>query len=332
MQPLVSILIPAYNAEKWIEDTIHSALEQTWARKEIIIIDDGSKDQTLAIAQKFASKQVFVITQANQGAAAARNKALTVCQGDYIQWLDADDLLALDKIEIQMKSVAGGCSKKTLLSSAWGSFTYRTSRAKFSPSPLWCDLTPVEWLVRKIGKNLSMQPMAWLVSRELTEAAGPWDTRLWVDDDGEYFSRVVKVSDGVRFIPKAKSYYRRAGFSLSYIGQSDRKIEAQFLALKLYMTHIRSLEDSEPVRKACLDCLREYVLLFYPERLDIVGQMEQMAVELGGRLDHPKLPWKYNWIEKLFGWTAAKRTELEYNKLKVSLFRLWDKVMFEWQK
>lgn len=332
MQPLVSILIPAYNAEQWIEDTIHSALEQTWARKEIIIIDDGSKDQTLAIAQKFASKEVVVITQANQGAAAARNKALTICQGDYIQWLDADDLLAPDKIEMQMKSVAGGCGKKTLLSSAWGSFTYRTSRAKFSPSPLWCDLTPVEWLVRKIGKNLSMQPMAWLVSRELTEAAGPWDTRLWVDDDGEYFSRVVKVSDGVRFIPEAKSYYRRAGFSLSYIGQSDRKIEAQFLALKLYMAHIRSLEDSEPVRKACLDCLREYVLLFYPERLDIVGQMEQMAAELGGRLDHPKLPWKYNWIEKLFGWTAAKRTELEYNKLKVSLFRLWDKVMFEWQK
>jgi glycosyltransferase involved in cell wall biosynthesis len=329
MQPLVSILIPAYNAEKWIEDTIHSALEQTWARKEIIIIDDGSKDQTLAIAQNFASKHVLVITQANQGAAAARNKAFSMCHGDYIQWLDADDLLAPDKIEKQLKSADDGCSKKTLFSSAWGSFTYRTNRAKFSPTPLWCDLTPVEWLVRKIGQSLSMQTMAWLVSRELTEAAGPWDTRLLGDDDGEYFSRIVKASDGVRFISEAKSFYRRAGFSLSYVGQSDKKMEAQFLALQLYVTHIRSLEDSCAVRKACLECLQQYLVCFYPERSDIVRQMDQLVADLGGQLQPPKLTWKYNWIKELFGWAAAKRAQLRYNQLKTSLIRSWDKVMFD---
>ena len=70
MPPLVSILIPAYNAERWIAATIQSALAQTWARKEIIVVDDGSRDQTLRIAREFASKAVSVITQENQGAAA----------------------------------------------------------------------------------------------------------------------------------------------------------------------------------------------------------------------------------------------------------------------
>ena len=104
MRPLVSILIPAYNAEGWIGDTIKSAIGQTWPRKEIIVVDDGSTDQTLSVARQFASKEVSVTPQANQGAAATRNKAFSLCQGDYIQWLDADDLLAPDKIEKQMKA------------------------------------------------------------------------------------------------------------------------------------------------------------------------------------------------------------------------------------
>jgi glycosyltransferase involved in cell wall biosynthesis len=330
MPPLVSILIPAYSAEKWIAGTIESALQQTWRNKEIIIVDDGSKDQTLAVAQKFSSKSVLVTTQANAGAAAARNKAFSICKGDYIQWLDADDLLAPDKVEKQMEQAIAGGNKRTLFSSAWGSFTYQTSKAKFTPTPLWHDLPPIQWMARKIGQDLSMQTMAWLVSRELTEAAGPWNTRLLGDDDGEYFFRVVMASDGVRFIPEAKSFYRRVGFSLSYIGQSDKKLEAQFLALQLYVAHIRSLEDSAEIRKACVNCLQNYLIYFYPERRDITDQMEQMALEFGGRLEQPKLSWKYSWIKQLFGWNAAKRAQLKYNTVKMSLLRSWDKIMLGW--
>src|SRR5947208_10643307 len=98
MKPLVSILIPAYNAEAWIADTIQSALAQTWPRKEIVVVDDGSRDATFAVARRFASSEVKVVTQPNSGAATARNKAFALSRGDFIQWLDADDLLAPDKL------------------------------------------------------------------------------------------------------------------------------------------------------------------------------------------------------------------------------------------
>src|SRR5260370_7810517 len=106
MMPLTSILIPAHNAEKWIADTIRSAIAQSWQRKEIIVVDDGSTDQTLEIARQFESESVRVVWQENQGAAAARNKALSLSQGDYIQWLEADELLASDKIAKQMETLA----------------------------------------------------------------------------------------------------------------------------------------------------------------------------------------------------------------------------------
>ena len=283
MNPLVSILIPAFNAQEYLADTLRSAVAQTWPRKEIIVVDDGSTDRTVAIARQFESDGVRVVTQNNQGAAAARNKAFSLCQGDYVQWLDADDLLASDKIARQIEALDPGRSKRTLVSSAWGRFMYRYYRAKFSPTALWCDLSPKEWLLRKMGQNLYMQTATWLVSRELTEAAGPWDTRLLGDDDGEYFCRVLLASDGVRFVPEARVYYRASGSSsLSYMGRSNRKLEAQWISMQLHIGYLRSLEDSERVRAACVKCLQNWMIYFYPERLDIFENAAEMAEGLGG--------------------------------------------------
>jgi glycosyltransferase involved in cell wall biosynthesis len=329
MKSLVSILIPAYNAEQWIADTIQSAVNQTWPRKEVIIVDDGSRDQTLHVARQFASQVVSVVSQDNQGAAAARNKAFELSQGDYIQWLDADDLLSPDKIANQMAAAEACQDKHKLFSSGWGYFMYRPEKARFIPTALWSDLSPPEWLLRKWEQNLHMQTATWLVGRELTEAVGPWDTRLLGDDDGEYFCRVLLASSGVRFVPDAKVYYRIADSGrLSYIGQSDRKMEAHLLSRQLQIGYIRSLEDNERVRAACLKYLQTSFIHFYPERVALVRQIQQLAARLGGRLEIPKLSWKYLWIQKLFGLPVAKRVRQRWNQGKSSLMRFWDKTLF----
>src|SRR5258708_5132388 len=142
MKPLVSILTPAYNAERWIASTIQSAIGQTWTRKEIIIVDDGSTDRTAELARQFASKEVKVVSTPNQGAAAARNHALQLSQGDFVQWLDADDLLSPDKIERQLGALGELDGKRILRSSPWASFFYRTHRARFIQTPLCEDLSP----------------------------------------------------------------------------------------------------------------------------------------------------------------------------------------------
>lgn len=329
MKPLVSILIPAYNAGEWLAETLRSAVAQTWERKEIIVVDDGSKDRTAAIAREFEAQGVRVYTQKNQGAAAARNTAYSLSQGDYIQWLDADDLLSPEKIEKQMLAVEGSTDSKILLSSEWGMFLYRPERAKFIPTALWCDLSRVDWLVRKLSNNVYMQTASWLVSRELTEAAGPWDTRLLGDDDGEYFCRVLMASHGVRFVPGAKVYYRSAGSgSLSYIGASNKKRDAQWLSMKLHIGYVRSLEDSRRVRAACVTFLQNWMVFFYPERLDLFDEAAQLARELGGGLTPPRLSWKYSWIRAIFGWPLARKAQLSMPRLRWSLVRWWDKTLF----
>ena len=327
---LVSILIPAYNSQAWIADTLRSALGQTWEPKEIIVVDDGSSDQTLAIARKFESDKVRVVSQKNQGAASARNTALSLCRGDYIQWLDADDFLAPDKISLQMAVLNGIGSKRVLVSSEFGKFLHQWQRAEFVPSGLWDDLEPTEWLLRKMGDNLYMQTATWLVSRELTEASGPWDTRMLSDDDGEYFCRVLLNSDGTRFVPGAKVYYR--GFrsnSLAYVGKSNRKRDALWISMKLHIGYLRSLEDTPRIREASLRYLQRNMINFYPERVDIVQEAEKLAAELGGHLRPPHLSWKYSWIKSLFGWSAAKNTALEMRKIRWSFEESLDRLAFQ---
>jgi glycosyltransferase involved in cell wall biosynthesis len=329
MNPLVSIVVPAYNAQNWIADSLRSATAQIWNRKEIIVVDDGSTDHTLDIARHFQSKCVKIVAQDNRGAAAARNKALSLSQGDYIQYLDADDLLAPDKITRQIEAIDHSVSRRTLLSGSFGRFMYRYHRATFIPTALWCDLSPVEWLIRKIGQDLFSQTACWLVSRELTDAAGPWNTEITYDDDGEYFSRALLTSDGVRFVPQAKVYYRQSGMgSLGYLGNSDSKRTSLWRSMQLHIYYLRSLEDSERVRAACLRYLQHWIVWFYPERPDVVKQAVEMARGLGGRLYPPRLSWKYAWIKEICGWRIAKCARLCLPACKGSAIRLLDKTLF----
>lgn len=329
MAPLVSILIPAYNAERWIAETIQSALAQTWPRTEVIVVNDGSRDRTLAVAHQFTTPNVLVVTQQNQGASAARNKAFELCQGDYIQWLDADDLLAPDKIAKQMEAAREADNKRALISSAWAYFIYSRNRASFMPTPIWCDLAPVEWLTRKMGQNLQMPPATWLVTRELTQAAGPWDTQLCFDDDGEYFCRVVLASNVIRFVPEARTFYRMSGpGSVSDFDHSKQKLASLFLSMQLHVGYLRALEESERTREACLNYLQRRFFRFYPEQTRFVDELQQLATTLGGRLEIPQLPWNYSLMQKLFGWTLTKRFRQHYRRWRLFVVRFWHQALF----
>lgn len=330
MGPLVSILIPAYNAGRWIEATIRSALAQTWPHTEIIVVDDGSSDETCRIAERFVSPKLSVLKQANAGAAATRSRAFEASRGDYIQWLDADDLLAPEKIEKQVKAVDPEKESRVLLSSAWGKFAYRPERTEFLPTSLWCDLSPIDWLICKLRDNVYMQTGAWLVSRELTLAAGPWNPQMIIDDDGEYFSRVIMESAEVRFVREAETMYRVSGSgTLSDFRGCPRRLQAQALSMRLQIDRIRSMEDSERVRQACLRYLEDSLPFFFPECEEIVNEFRNLAIELGGRLEDPRLRSKYAWLGLLFGQKTAKNAQSLLPKWKASVSRTFDYALFQ---
>ena len=329
MTPLVSIVIPAYNAAATLPYTLESAASQTWPRKEIIVVDDGSTDDTAAVADRFASRGVKVVSIANRGLSGAVNYGIALAQGEYIQELDADDILGLDKIEKQLAALRPGDGPRLLLSSPWAHFYYRTSRARFVRTGFWQDLTPVDWLLRKLGDNLHMQNATWLVSRELIESAGTWDEDLRYDQDGEFYARLVSQSSGIRFVAAGKVFYRLSGtHRVSFIGDSDPKKESLLRSIKLHTEYIRSLEDSERVRTACLAYYQTWFSTFHPSRPDLAAELQTMAAQLRGELVPPRLSRKYAWMQPLVGVGTATTMQATLPQFKSNLVSRWDKAMF----
>jgi glycosyltransferase involved in cell wall biosynthesis len=315
----------------WLPATIRSALHQTWPRVEIIVVNDGSTDNTLSIAQAFESNNVKVVTQPNSGAPAARNRALSLAQGDYIQWLDADDLLHRDKIAAQMRAADRVNDPRMLLSGVFGTFYYRTEKASFTRNSLWRNLSPLEYFLTRFNENAYFQTDAWLVSRELTDLAGPWTDFHSPDDDGEYFCRVVMNSVGVTFVEDARSYYRVANYQGVSQGRSPQAQSALFESKVKCIRYLLSLEDSTTTRAAAIRLLQDWLLNFYPGRMDLVDRAHHLARDLGGELHAPTLKWKYRPVEWLFGSAAAVSASRVLPRLKAKTMRKWDEFAYRLQ-
>lgn len=108
--PLISIIIPCYNAEKYVREAIQSALDQTWPNLEVIVVDDGSTDGSLDVIRSF-SNRIRHATGPNRGGCAARNQGLSLARGEYIQFLDADDLLYRNCVEAKFEWRLGSPSE-----------------------------------------------------------------------------------------------------------------------------------------------------------------------------------------------------------------------------
>lgn len=100
---MVSVILPVYNCESYIKDAIESILDQTYKNLELIVVDDGSTDNSIKIIERFASPSVKIIRQENLKAAAARNSGIKVARGEYFAFLDSDDLWVANKLELQME-------------------------------------------------------------------------------------------------------------------------------------------------------------------------------------------------------------------------------------
>jgi hypothetical protein len=177
-----------------------------------------------------------------------------------------------------------------------------------------------------------MQGGVWLISRELLQAAGLFDVRLTTDDDGEFSCRLLLQSDGVRFVPEARLFYRRSGPNSLSNPVSSKRLETLFLSFRLQVQRLCDFENSGRVRTACVKFLQTSMVTFYPERPDIVEKMHELAASLGGRLELPRFSRRYPWIQTIFGPKATKRAHMAYSRLKDPFVRSYDKTLYALEK
>lgn len=311
-RPLVSILIPCHNAGRWLDAAIASAAAQTCGRLEIIVVDDGSADDSLAIARGWEGRAPLrALAQPNRGAAAARNTAYAASRGSWIQHLDADDLLAPDKIARQL---AAAPDPAFAHGGRWGRFEGEASPPRFVPEILCRDADPVSWIVDKFEHHGMMHPAAWLTARSLAEKAGPWDESLSLDDDGEYFSRVVLASAGVRYHGEAVSCYRSALAGSLSRRRSAAALASALRSIELTADRLLAREDSPRTRHAAAVALTRFALEAYPQGRDSRRRALARARALGGAKVEPLGGPRFRRLSRLIGWRLARRLQLAFSR------------------
>ncbi len=307
--PLVSICIPAYNAEDYIAEALDSVVGQTWSELETIVVNDGSTDGTADVLDRYTDhEQITVIHQENQGAATARNRAYEESSGTLVKFFDGDDLLSPKFVEQQVKCLRG--STTHVASAKWARFYDDPSEATFEPENVWQDMDPVDWLVTawEDGRPM-MQPALWLIPRPLMERAGLWDEGLSLIDDFEFGTRLLTHSDGVRFTPEARLYYR-SGVDGNLSGQDSRvHVESAFRSLMEGTQHLLDREDSPRTRRAAANMLQDFIYGYYPHHPDLWAKVQGRIEELGGSDLEPKGPPGFELLRPILGWKLARRIE-----------------------
>jgi len=304
---MVSVLVPSYNSEPYLQECLESALAQTYPRVEIIVVDDGSTDSSLDIAKGFELRGVRVISQSNRGQAGALNTAFDASTGDYIQYLDADDVLDPRKIEIQVAKLHEG-ERMAVASGAWARFRCMVSEAVFKPERIWQDLAPVDWVVESWAGGGMMHVAAWLIPREVALNAGPWVESLrWAANlDGHFFARALLASSRCIFCQEAKSFYRSGHSSMSS-WKSRRSLEATLQVLLYTGEALLRCENSPRTQKAFADNLQRYVFSTYPYGREFVSVAEKRIKELGGSDLPISVGPRQLRLSRLVGWKLGKR-------------------------
>lgn len=227
--PLVSVILPVYNGESFVGQAIESALSQTWRNLEIIVVDDGSTDQTLSVLEVYAARdpRVRITRQPNGGVARARNRGLAEARGEFIAPLDADDLWEPTKIEQQVRRMIEA-GAQTGLVYCWWVWIDETGTV-LDRSPRWrVEGDVVETLLQVNCTGNASVP---LYRRRCIEQAGGYDETLEEQnargcEDWDIALKVAALCR-VAVVPALLVGYRRLPQSMST--QSDAMWKSQSL-------------------------------------------------------------------------------------------------------
>lgn len=311
--PLVSICIPMYNVEEYIEETLRKILKQTYKNIEVIIVDDNSTDNSYKIAQKFVSYEVKLFKNEKKGGNAARNYAFRKSSGVYIKFLDADDYCSDNMIEKQLERVLKDGTDETLIHSPL-KMAYSDGTFFLPPRLIDIDFTPgIELLVaiwKREGFNV---PHCHLMHRNLVIKAGEWDEKLLKNQDGEFFARVAEVADKSLSVNNVYAFWRQTNKGVS-AQKSLKSHSAVIHSYDIISQLLIKYDNSTSMRNICGKYISFYVYENYPQIEKVFPEIEKLLIKINSTLQLP-----YRKVTKLFTFCLGWKMGLKFmNKLKIT--------------
>ena len=301
--PKASILIPCYNAERWVAEAIQSALDQTHPDIEVIVVDDGSTDGSLEIIQSFGDK-IRWETGPNRGGNVTRNRLLELSTGEWLQYLDADDYLNITKIDVQLQEM--GDANADLL---WSPSIFEYWKDEHVDSQVVQQLVDEDPWVALIRWHLP-QTGASLWWKQAVIDAGGWKAEQPCCQEHELYLRLLKHNAVFKYCPTALSVYRQ--WSESTVCRRD-PLKTYRHRAEIITDAIESLssrgEFDEKRRQAAAAALLQCARATFRDHREFSFELDTMATRLCRPFQLPHEPWFpmiWRLLYSLFGLRVAE--------------------------
>ncbi len=271
MKPKVSIVIPAYNAENTLSETIESVLQQTFTNYELIIVNDGSEDSTEKIAKKYSrkNKQVKVISQKNQGPAAARNNGFKNSNGKYLIWVDADDLWLPSRLKVLVSFLDKNQTYDLATTDAYLWYPPEKPKQKYYSNIKNTNKLDFQNLLKTnfVFTSTLMRKIVF----EKTKGLDP-DRKLISVEDYEFWLRVLYDQFRIKIIKKPLVWYRQSSTSLS------AQALKQNLALYHLFTKIERKLKLSPFDQETINLRKQKIASFIAQELANQGKYSESII------------------------------------------------------
>lgn len=238
--PLISVVIPVFNGEKTIAETIAAVLQQSWTDFELIIINDGSQDQTLAEIAQFPDDRIQIFSYSNAGLAASRNRGIAQATGEFITFLDADDLWTSDKLSAQVQAL--NATPEAVLAYSWTDYINESSAFLQSGTHITAQGDVYETL---LVNNFVESGSNAMIRKEIFAEVGEFDTTLTAAEDWEMWLRIAARYPFVA-VPQVQVLYRRSANAMS-ANLTRQEQECVTVLERAYQQAPPSLQHLKPV-------------------------------------------------------------------------------------
>lgn len=263
IKPKVTVIIPVHNAERYVRECINSVLSQTYENIELILVENASTDKSRDIIQEYCGNNVRMLISDKANAAAARNLGIQHANGEYIQFLDADDYISQDKIERQIDCLSKYDFNQTIVSFGYWECVNGEGKGKIKKQICHDYEKPIDVLIdfQLIPAYLIVN--CFLVPLALAKQVGPWDESLSSGDDGEWFARIYSKASKLVYCETGTAYYRDTKGSLSN-RISETALTSRVRAAIMIGEIIREYSNSLSTEKAIFDLVSRELYVGYP--------------------------------------------------------------------
>ena len=317
--PLVSILIPLYNAEEYIGSLLEWCLRQPYKNIEVVVVDDHSTDHSLSIAKRYESDRIHVLTNPSKGAQSARNYAFAHSTGPFVKFHDADDYCSDTIISSQVERMLKDGDEDAIVFSSLHTIDVYGNEGNERHYNDHDYPNPIDYISDSLRLYSFHTPHCFLMNRGTVEKVGGWDEQVMIRQDNIFYTKAAEQASRMLYQENEYGLWRIHCDQNHMHDLSPEKARNSISTLCDIANTLLSHRDDAKSRKIAYDYIGQNIYRHFLSYRPILSYIDEVVKQNGLEWTKIKSP-RLGFLYSILGWENATTLILQWRKFRIRIF------------